>query len=139
MKVVVADTSPINYLVLIDSIDILQRLYTRIVIPEEVFNELTADGAPPQVSAWIRTQPEWVEVRLAAATSRLSLQVGENELDAGEIAAISVALRREQQLAVDRRFNRKVSSFASRRCEHRNSGHPARWGAGGNDRFRRSS
>jgi predicted nucleic acid-binding protein len=31
--VVVADTSPINYLVLIEQIDLLTRLYTRILIP----------------------------------------------------------------------------------------------------------
>ena len=42
MKVVVADTSPINYLVLIDCVNVLQRLYARIVIPQEVFSELTA-------------------------------------------------------------------------------------------------
>jgi len=39
MTVVIADTSPINYLVLIDEVGILPRLYHRIVIPEEVFAE----------------------------------------------------------------------------------------------------
>lgn len=111
MKVVVADTSPINYLVLIDCIDVLRRLYARVLIPEEVLNELTANGAPPQVSAWIRTRPEWVEVRPAAATARLPLQVGENELDAGEIAAISVALgESDSLLLIDESTARIVAS-----------------------------
>jgi predicted nucleic acid-binding protein len=35
MKVVIADTSAVNYLVLIDTIEILPRLYRRIVIPDE--------------------------------------------------------------------------------------------------------
>ena len=39
MTVVIADTSPINYLVLIDEVGILPRLYRRIVISEEVFAE----------------------------------------------------------------------------------------------------
>jgi len=42
MKVVVADTSPVNYLVLIDCIDVLRRLYARVVIPDEVLSELTS-------------------------------------------------------------------------------------------------
>ena len=37
--VVVADTSPINYLVLIEQIDLLTRLYTRILIPPAVLAE----------------------------------------------------------------------------------------------------
>jgi predicted nucleic acid-binding protein len=48
MTVVVADTSPIDYLILIGEIGVLQRLYHRVVIPEEVFNELM-DRAAPEV------------------------------------------------------------------------------------------
>jgi predicted nucleic acid-binding protein len=36
MKVVVSDTSPINYLILIGCIHLLQKLYGRIVIPSSV-------------------------------------------------------------------------------------------------------
>jgi predicted nucleic acid-binding protein len=41
MTVVVADTSPLNYLILIEALDLLPRLYGRIVIPVEVLNELS--------------------------------------------------------------------------------------------------
>ena len=58
MTVVVADTSPINYLVLIGEIGILPRLYQRIVIPEEVFVELMDTGAPPDVREWATTHPD---------------------------------------------------------------------------------
>jgi predicted nucleic acid-binding protein len=44
--VVVADTSPINYLVLIEPIDLLTRLYTRILIPPAVLAELKHPLAP---------------------------------------------------------------------------------------------
>jgi len=47
MTVVVADTSPLNYLILIEAIDLLPRLYRRIVIPVEVLTELLDKGAPP--------------------------------------------------------------------------------------------
>lgn len=41
MKVVIADTSPLNYLVLVDAVEILPRLYDRITIPDAVLAELT--------------------------------------------------------------------------------------------------
>ena len=58
----VADTSPINYLVLLGCVDILRQLYSRVMIPSAVYRELTAEGSPGQVSAWIRTRPDWLEV-----------------------------------------------------------------------------
>jgi predicted nucleic acid-binding protein len=44
--IVIADTSPINYLLLIDQIDLLPRLFQKIVIPEVVRDEMIAPGAP---------------------------------------------------------------------------------------------
>jgi len=38
--IVVADTSPINYLILIEEIDILTKMYGRVVIPRAVRDEL---------------------------------------------------------------------------------------------------
>ena len=70
MTVVVADTSPLNYLILIDAIDLLPRLYGRIIIPAEVLNELIDDGAPRRVSDWAIQLPEWVEVRSAPHTKK---------------------------------------------------------------------
>jgi hypothetical protein len=49
MMVVVADTSPVNYLVLIGEIGILAQLYQRVVIPREVFVELMDEDAPLEV------------------------------------------------------------------------------------------
>lgn len=111
MKVVVADTSPLNYLLLIDCIDILRYLYTRIVIPEEVFRELTALGAPSQVAAWIRTQPAWVDVRSVPVGDPLRLEVSESGLGAGEVAAIQLALaERNSLLLIDEAAGRTVAS-----------------------------
>ncbi len=41
MKSVVADTSPVNYLVLVDCVELLRDLYARIVIPTVVIDELS--------------------------------------------------------------------------------------------------
>ncbi len=87
MTVVVADTSPLNYLVLIEAIDLLPRLYRRVLIPQEVFQELREPGAPPPVGAWIDEPPEWLEVRRAPMVVDPALDA----LDPGERAAILLA------------------------------------------------
>ena len=40
--IVVSDTSPINYLVLVEQIDRLRDLYRRVIIPSSVYEELQA-------------------------------------------------------------------------------------------------
>jgi predicted nucleic acid-binding protein len=47
--IVVADTSPINYLVSIDEIGVLPALYGRVIIPQAVRDELSRDRAPEAV------------------------------------------------------------------------------------------
>jgi len=37
--IIVADTTPLNYLILIEQIEILPKLYGRVIIPEAVFND----------------------------------------------------------------------------------------------------
>ena len=63
MTIVIADTSPINYLVPIDEIGILPRLYHRVVIAEDVLLELMDAGAPPEVRDWMMQYPGWLEIR----------------------------------------------------------------------------
>lgn len=46
MILVVADTGPIRYLVLIEAIEVLARLYDRVVLPPAVLAELTHAHAP---------------------------------------------------------------------------------------------
>jgi predicted nucleic acid-binding protein len=88
MTVVVADTSPLNYLALIGEITILHRLYRRVVIPPEVLAELNDRSAPPEVQQWIHSPPEWLEIRVVRSRQEdLALQ----QIDAGERAAILLA------------------------------------------------
>jgi predicted nucleic acid-binding protein len=44
--IVVADSSPINYLVLIDAVDILKSLFGEVIAPRSVSHELSSKGAP---------------------------------------------------------------------------------------------
>src|ERR1017187_5591377 len=83
--VIVADTSPINYLVLIDQIGLLPRLYTRVLIPPAVFDELTHPAAPSPVRDWTEQHPIWLEVVSPKNTVALA------QLAPGERQAIALA------------------------------------------------
>jgi len=77
---VVADTGPINYLILIHAIDVLPRLYDRVVIPRAVLTELTHRNAPAPVAAWAQHLPVWAEVKAASHIRSVgSLGPGETE------------------------------------------------------------
>ncbi len=67
--IVIADTSPLNYLVLIGEVDILRLLYQRVVIPEGVLRELQHPETPAAVSEWIARRPGWLEVKGATVVS----------------------------------------------------------------------
>jgi predicted nucleic acid-binding protein len=57
VQLVIADTGPINYLILIDHIDILAALFERVVLPSAVRDELARSKAPPLVQNWIADPP----------------------------------------------------------------------------------
>ena len=52
MRVVIADTGPLRYLIAIGHIDILPKLFKTISIPTAVHEELRHSSAPPSVRAW---------------------------------------------------------------------------------------
>jgi predicted nucleic acid-binding protein len=87
MTVVIADTSPINYLVLIGETAILPQLYQRVVIPDEVLIELMDEDAPPEVRQWATHWPKWIEARKAPAPGAELM-----DLDSGEASAIALAM-----------------------------------------------
>jgi predicted nucleic acid-binding protein len=102
--IVVADTSPINYLLLIQEIDILSKMYGKIVLPRAVHDELLRPVAPDIVRAWIAKAPAWLEIRTPISASDPSLA----KLDPGERDAIMLATElRADQLIVDDREGRK--------------------------------
>ena len=61
--IVVADTSPLNYLILIGEADLLHRLYSRVLIPQGVLSELRHPRTPSAVVEWVNHRPAWLEVR----------------------------------------------------------------------------
>lgn len=62
MRLVIADTGPINYLILIGHIDLLPALFEKVILPSAVLAELTAVNTPLPVRNWVATPPVWLEV-----------------------------------------------------------------------------
>jgi predicted nucleic acid-binding protein len=96
VRLVIADTGPINYLVLIGNIDLLSALFETVILPSAVQAELADPDAPPSVRNWIADPPAWLHVH--ETPSRHYEQVSVEGLDEGETAAIALALSLDADL-----------------------------------------
>ena len=85
--IVVSDTSPINYLVLIELQDLLPKLLHRVLIPEAVHRELQSTEAPDPIKRFLAKAPDWLEVRPSP-----EIDPALRHLDSGEREVISLAL-----------------------------------------------
>ena len=100
--IVVSDTTPLNYLILIGQAHLLHELYGRVALPRAVYRELQRENTPEDVRVWVTTHPEWLEVHpVGEPDSTLSLGLGERE-------AITLArqLRADLILLDDRKARR---------------------------------
>jgi predicted nucleic acid-binding protein len=103
---IVADTSPLNYLVLVQADSALPKLYQRVLIPPEVLKELRQEGAPPEVKAWADSPPNWLEVRAPTSIDPSLTAL----LDLGEASAISLAKEiHADRLLIDDRDGRQIA------------------------------
>lgn len=82
---VVADSSPVHYLVLIHQTDLFPKLFGEIIIPEQVARELSHPNAPQSVRDLIDHPPDWLKVRSPQSIEHIP------KIDEGEEAAISLA------------------------------------------------
>jgi hypothetical protein len=55
---IVADSRPLHYLILLKQIDLLRHFSGQVLVPEPVAGELSAAGAPAVVREWIRESRE---------------------------------------------------------------------------------
>ena len=102
--VIISDTSPINYLVLIGKQDILTTLFGRIIIPGAVLHELQRKGTPKAVRNWMANRPPWVEIKRPARPIETALL----HLDEGEREAIQLTQElRADLLIIDERAGRE--------------------------------
>jgi len=86
--VVVSNTSPLNYLILIGEVSLLPKLFGSVLVPEAVVRELKDPRAPSAVRLWAEQPPAWIEIRPVVVPSDPRLA----ELQAGEREALAVTL-----------------------------------------------
>ena len=105
--IVIADSTPLNYLILIHQVDLLPQLFDRILIPPAVLEELQHQETPDVVRRWIARPPSWLHVQ--ALRSVLDPALG--FLDPGEREAIALAeeLQADQLLLDDADARREAA------------------------------
>ena len=106
MRLVVADTGPVNYLILIDKTDVLPPPFDKVIVLDIVHQELLSVAAPMVVRRWVADPPAWLEVLQSPVMDYLP------GLHAGETAAIAltVSIQAELLLMDDRRGVRAARS-----------------------------
>lgn len=99
--VVVADTTPLNYLILIGRAEVLGKLFGKVLIPKAVIEELQHPKAPEAITRWLRHPPAWLGI---ATVERVDETI---KLGKGESEAISLALERRVKIVLmDERLGR---------------------------------
>jgi len=90
VRLVIADTGPLNYLILIGHVDLLRVLFEKVLLPIAVQRELLSSKAPAVIQNWIASPPAWLEVREAPRNPADDASL--MGIDAGEKEAIQLAV-----------------------------------------------
>jgi len=109
---VVADASPINFLVRIGYIDTLPCLFRVVAIPPAVHRELSHNGTPKAVRDWLAQRPAWLEIRVPTQVDlTLTRDPGEREAIclACEIKADAILLDDLRARHIAERFGLNVT------------------------------
>lgn len=85
--IVIADSSPLRYLVLIEEVHLLPALYRRIVVPPGVVAELSQPDTPQPVRIWMEHLYDWVTIQ----SPRTPLPDFPTNLGVGERQALALA------------------------------------------------
>lgn len=81
MIVVVSDTSPLRYLILVEQVDLLPLLFDQVLIPPAVLREMGQPRTPEPVRLWAVSPPGWLIVRQPAVVDD-GLKLGDGEKEA---------------------------------------------------------
>ena len=114
MPGIVADTGPINYLVLIGAAELLPALFGSVILPTAVGDELAHPKTPAAVRAWMAQPPAWLTVRPAAPTADPRVAaLGNGERDtialATELDATLILMDERAGVAVAQALGRAVT------------------------------
>lgn len=105
--IIVSDTSPINNLAAINQLNLLQQLYSTVIIPAAVYRELTDPNFPVAGATEVQTL-DWIQTR--QITNLAMLETLSQDLDPGEAEAIVLALEiGADRVLIDERRGRLIA------------------------------
>src|SRR3990172_11287050 len=103
--IVVSDTPPLNYLVLLGVEHVLPVLLGEVIVPPGVLSELIRPETPDVVRQWASQPPAWLHIQAPASI------MTELDLDQGETEAISLSLElKADSLLMDDRKGRRAAT-----------------------------
>ena len=103
MSLIVSDNSPLNLLMRVGLAHILPQLFGHVLIPSEVAAEMRHPKAPQAVRDFLASPPTWLHIRSPQTILPLP------QLDAGEAAAISLAVETSSILLIDEQDGRAAA------------------------------
>jgi predicted nucleic acid-binding protein len=109
--IVVSDTSPITNLAAIGKLELLEKLYTRVLIPTAVYNEMVGVKSLVPGAVEVQTLP-WIVTQSVVNTERVK-EILENQenIDLGEAEAIVLTLELSADLLLmDERRGRLLAA-----------------------------
>jgi predicted nucleic acid-binding protein len=105
--IVVADTSPLRYLILIDEVDLLPRIFGEVVISDAVLSELMHENSPEALTSFVSDRPEWIKLEHLDKPIEIGLSA---YLDIGESESIQLAEQLNAELLlIDERKGRMIA------------------------------
>jgi hypothetical protein len=105
--IIISDTSPLSSLALVGYLSILKDIYTNVVIPQAVANEL-ANLTEEDIRIKAIVSLNWIQVQQAANLELVACLRNEYNLDIGEAEAIALALElKADELLIDERLGRR--------------------------------
>ncbi|MDI9639204.1 DUF3368 domain-containing protein [Oscillatoria amoena NRMC-F 0135] len=104
---VVSNTTPLSELAKVGKLELVQAVFGKIIIPQEVYDELTTGSHP---AANLVPSADWIEVRVIQDRQRLLTLQEQTGLDLGESAAIILAEELSAvRLLIDERAGRQIA------------------------------
>lgn len=104
--IVVSDTTAISNLTQINQLELLEKIYRRIIIPKDVHDELLAlnnFGIPIQKIL----KQEWIEIKKVSSGTLLEKFLA--ELDQGEAEAVLAIELKADYLLIDEKLGRRIA------------------------------
>lgn len=105
--IIVADTTPLSELAKIGRLELLRDIFGTVIIPQEVYDEVTVGNYPAATQVPVAS---WIEVQPVGNVQMVQTIQAQTDLDLGECAAIVLAQElKADQLLIDDLDARKIA------------------------------